>query len=70
MTLVRPIQSILAVTSPGQIPNHLAGQISGFLEMQYFLEKFADVREPKLAFSNVRSGLIVSLVSVPAHEIP
>ncbi|KIV78776.1 hypothetical protein PV11_06386 [Exophiala sideris] len=39
------------------------GQISGFLEMNNFLSNFADRRNP-LAFSNVRSGLIVGMLSI------
>lgn len=39
------------------------GQISGFLEMNDFLRNFADHRDP-LAFSNVRSGLIVGMLSI------
>jgi SP family sugar:H+ symporter-like MFS transporter len=44
-------------------PGYDTGQISGFLEMPDFLEKFAD-RGPDgtLAFSNWKSGLIVALV--------
>ncbi len=38
------------------------GQISGFIEMDNFLKRFADQKNP-LAFSNVRSGLIVGMVS-------
>lgn len=38
------------------------GQISGFLEMDNFLERFADEKNPP-GFSNVRSGLIVGMVS-------
>jgi SP family sugar:H+ symporter-like MFS transporter len=40
------------------------GQISGFLEMPDFLEKFSDSTKENgdLKFSNVRSGLIVALV--------
>ena len=38
------------------------GQISGFLEMDNFKENFADQSNPP-AFSNVRSGLIVGMVS-------
>jgi SP family sugar:H+ symporter-like MFS transporter len=46
------------------------GQISGFLEMPDFLEKFHDVTKPdgSLAFSNSRSGLIVALVRLYAHS--
>ncbi|KIX94461.1 uncharacterized protein Z520_09847 [Fonsecaea multimorphosa CBS 102226] len=39
------------------------GQISGFLEMQDFLRNFADQKNP-LGFSNVRSGLIVGMLSI------
>lgn len=38
------------------------GQISGFLEMPNFLQLFGD--EPGPAFSNVRSGTIVGLLSI------
>jgi hypothetical protein len=48
------------------------GQISGFLEMPDFLEKFADQTDAdgKLKFSNWKSGLIVALVCfvVPVNE--
>lgn len=37
------------------------GQISGFLEMDNFLDNFADEQDP-VGFSNVRSGLIVGMV--------
>jgi hypothetical protein len=42
------------------------GQISGFLEMPDFLEKFADKKDPQTgerSFSEWKSGLIVALVS-------
>jgi SP family sugar:H+ symporter-like MFS transporter len=41
------------------------GQISGFLAMPNFLERFGQFNEKtgKFYFSNVRSGLIVALVS-------
>ncbi|KAL2420004.1 High-affinity fructose transporter ght6 [Exophiala dermatitidis] len=39
------------------------GQISGFLEMDNFLENFADKRDP-LKFGNIRSGLIVGMLSI------
>jgi SP family sugar:H+ symporter-like MFS transporter len=46
------------------------GQISGFLEMPDFLEKFSDQTKENgsLAFSNVRSGLIVALVCLNTHR--
>lgn len=42
------------------------GQISGFLEMPNFLQKFSDDQNPDGSpkFSNVRSGLIVALLSI------
>merc|ERR1711964_314961 len=40
------------------------GQISGFLEMENFLYNFADQREPTLAFTWRRSGLIVGMLSI------
>ncbi|KEF56351.1 MFS transporter, SP family, sugar:H+ symporter [Exophiala aquamarina CBS 119918] len=39
------------------------GQISGFLEMDNFLENFADQQDP-IGFSNVRAGLIVGMLSI------
>jgi SP family sugar:H+ symporter-like MFS transporter len=44
------------------------GQISGFLEMPDFLNKFADQtnEDGKRAFSNWKSGLIVALVISPS----
>ena len=42
------------------------GQISGFLEMPDFRQKFADQKDPQtgeLSFSNWKAGLIVALVS-------
>ena len=44
----------------------LAGQISGFLQMPDFLQRFGEDQgsgPPK--FGNIRSGLIVGLVSLP-----
>ena len=41
----------------------IAGQISGFLAMNNFLQRFGQLQaDGKYAFSNVRSGLIVGLV--------
>ncbi|KAH6718345.1 MFS transporter [Leptodontidium sp. MPI-SDFR-AT-0119] len=40
------------------------GQVSGFLEMENFLYNFADQREPTLAFTWRRSGLIVGTLSI------
>jgi hypothetical protein len=47
------------------------GQISGFLEMPDFLNRFADQTDPETgrrAFSNWKSGLIVALVSHSTSE--
>lgn len=54
------------VSMGGFIFGYDTGQISGFLEMPDFLQKFADQTsaDGSLAFSNVRSGLIVALLSV------
>jgi hypothetical protein len=51
------------VSIGGMIFGYDTGQISGFLEMPNFLENFGD-RGPdgQFAFSNWKSGLIVSLV--------
>lgn len=40
------------------------GQISGFLEMPDFLNRFAQKGPDGPAFSTVRSGLIVGMVSL------
>lgn len=54
------------VSMGGFIFGYDTGQISGFLEMPHFLQKFADIKDPEtgeLSFSNGRSGTIVALVS-------
>ena len=44
----------------------LAGQISGFLQMPNFLQRFGeDQGNGTYKFGNIRSGLIVGLVSLP-----
>lgn len=44
----------------------MAGQISGFLEMKDFKQRFGQLQADgqSYAFGNVRSGLIVGLVSL------
>jgi len=63
----------MLVAMGGFIFGYDTGQISGFLEMPVFLERFGqpvDVSETAptgYAFSNVRSGLIVALESLAAQ---
>ncbi|ORY09393.1 and other transporter-domain-containing protein [Clohesyomyces aquaticus] len=55
------------VSMGGFIFGYDTGQISGFLEMRDFLDRFADTTNPKtgeLAFTNGRSGTIVALLSI------
>lgn len=55
----------------GFIFGYDTGQISGFLEMRDFLDRFGQHRPDGTAyFSNVRSGLIVSLVGSPSYSTP
>lgn len=51
------------VSIGGVIFGYDTGQISGFLEMNNFKQNFAQLKDGKYKFSNVRSGLIVSMVS-------
>ncbi|KAF2833876.1 general substrate transporter [Ophiobolus disseminans] len=61
----RIIAMACIVSMGGFIFGYDTGQISGFLEMPNFLEKFADPDgEGNLAFSNWKSGLIVALLSI------
>ncbi len=49
----------------GFIFGYDTGQISGFLEMDNFLQRFGETREDGTKyFSNVRAGLIVGLLSI------
>lgn len=46
----------------GIIFGYDTGQISGFIEMNNYKQRYAQLKDGKYTFSNVRSGLIVSLV--------
>ncbi|KAG8624341.1 hypothetical protein KVT40_007408 [Elsinoe batatas] len=63
---LRILAMALVVSLGGLIFGYDTGQISGFLEMDDFLGRFADQTTPEgqPAFSNVRSGTIVGLLSI------
>ncbi|EOA92310.1 uncharacterized protein SETTUDRAFT_162736 [Exserohilum turcica Et28A] len=64
---MRIIAMAIIVSMGGFIFGYDTGQISGFLEMPDFLQRFADQKDPqtgKLKFSNWKSGLIVALLSI------
>jgi SP family sugar:H+ symporter-like MFS transporter len=53
------------VSMGGFLFGYDTGQISGFLEMPNFLQRYGQLQsDGTYAFSNVRSGLIVALVSI------
>ncbi|KAF6231731.1 hypothetical protein HO173_010033 [Letharia columbiana] len=55
----------ILVSMGGFIFGYDTGQISGFLQMQNFLQRFGeDQGNGNYSFSNVRSGLIVGLLSI------
>ncbi|KAF2035340.1 general substrate transporter [Setomelanomma holmii] len=62
----RIIAMAIIVSMGGFIFGYDTGQISGFLEMPDFLERFADETDAdgNLKFSNWKSGLIVALLSI------
>lgn len=70
---IRTVFMAALVAMGGFIFGYDTGQISGFLEMSVFLESFgqhvgvSNKNPTGYAFSNVRSGLIVGLVSLSAH---
>ncbi|EDU47036.1 high affinity glucose transporter ght1 [Pyrenophora tritici-repentis Pt-1C-BFP] len=64
---MRIIAMAIIVSMGGFIFGYDTGQISGFLEMPDFLDRFADQTDPETggpAFSNWKSGLIVALLSI------
>ncbi|TKA63170.1 hypothetical protein B0A49_07188 [Cryomyces minteri] len=64
---LRVLIMLVLVSMGGFIFGYDTGQISGFLEMPDFLRRFSDSTNPKTGgpgFSNVRSGLIVALLSI------
>ncbi|KAL9097232.1 MAG: hypothetical protein Q9165_000659 [Trypethelium subeluteriae] len=61
----RVISMGLIVSMGGFIFGYDTGQISGFLEMSDFLNRFGNtIQKGKPAFTNVRSGTIVGLLSI------
>lgn len=61
----RTVIMALIAAMGGFIFGYDTGQISGFLEMDNFLERFGETRaDGSKYFSNVRSGLIVALLSI------
>jgi hypothetical protein len=72
---MRTVFMTLLVAMGGFIFGYDTGQISGFLEMPVFLQRFGEQtndleRYPMgYYFTNVRSGLIVGLVSLPRSSI-
>jgi SP family sugar:H+ symporter-like MFS transporter len=56
------------VSIGGIIFGYDTGQISGFLEMKNYKQRYGQFRNGAWVFSNVRSGLIVSMVSFHIHQ--
>ncbi|TDZ54668.1 Hexose transporter 2 [Colletotrichum trifolii] len=56
----------ILISMGGMVFGYDTGQVSGFLEMPDFLDRFGERSSPDAAphFSNVRSGLIVGLLSI------
>ena len=70
---LRTVFMALLVAMGGFIFGYDTGQISGFLEMDVFLQRFgeyvgvSDTNPSGYHFTNVRSGLIVGIVSCITH---
>lgn len=60
---IRTFFMAVLVSMGGIVFGFDTGQISGFVQMNNFLENFADEHNP-LGFSNVREGLIVGMLSI------
>lgn len=55
----------ILISMGGMVFGYDTGQISGFLEMPDFLDRFGEHKaDGSIKFSNVRSGLIVGLLSI------
>ena len=62
---LRIFAMLMIVSLGGFIFGYDIGQISGFVQMQDFIDRFADKMDAgELSFSNTREGTIVGLVSV------
>lgn len=61
----RSFSMCIVISMGGFLFGYDTGQISGFLEMQDFLQRYGEQKaDGTYYFSNVRSGLIVALVCI------